>query len=303
MTSIIHGAPAPTGEGATPGVARRTLAPGLVAAYRVTVALIVMQAVASAAGLLVPGLYQDEIWAASTMRGGDLVSLAVGVPLFTIALLMAARGSYRGQLVWIGMLAYTLYNSAYYALGAAFNDIFLLHVGLLVLSIVTLVLGLANLDVTGIAARFSPRTPARLAGAFLLLVAAGMGGMWIWSSIGFALTGEIATGAIPLAAVHLVYVLDLTLLVPGLAIGGLLLWRRSAWGWVAGTAMSVLGAVYLLNLFVSGVFQARAGVPGVQPVAWNVLVLGAIFAATAVALLRGLRPDGAPGHRMERSGQ
>jgi hypothetical protein len=270
----------------------RSARPGLAAAYRATIALIVMQAVASAAGLLVPGLYQDEVWAASTMRGGDLVTLAAGVPLLAVALLLAVRGSPRGQLAWIGLLAYTVYNSAYYALGAAFNDIFLLHVALLVLSIVTLVLGLASLDVTAIAARFSPSTPARLIGTFLLLVAAGVGGMWTWSSIGFALTGEIATGAIPLAAVHLVYVLDLTLLVPGLAIGGALLWRRSPWGWVAGTAMSVLGAVYLLNLFVSGVFQARAGVPGVQPVAWNLLVLGVAFAAAAVALLRGARPDG-----------
>ena len=64
------------------------------------------------------------------LRGGVLVSLLVAAPILIAALVLAVRGSIRAQPVLIGMLAYTLYDYAYYTFGAAFNDVFLLHIAL-----------------------------------------------------------------------------------------------------------------------------------------------------------------------------
>jgi hypothetical protein len=52
----------------------------------------------------------------------------VGVPALTLAVIGSMRGSLRAHLVWIGMLAYSIYDIAYYVFGARFNDLFLLHV-------------------------------------------------------------------------------------------------------------------------------------------------------------------------------
>jgi hypothetical protein len=42
--------------------------------------------------------------------------------------------------------------------------------------------------------------------------------------------------------------LDLVLMVPSLATGGVLLSKRAAWGYVAGTIAAVQGTLYLLVL-------------------------------------------------------
>jgi hypothetical protein len=39
-----------------------------------------------------------------------------------------ASGSTRGMLIWLGLLAYALYNYAFYLFGAAFNALFLVYV-------------------------------------------------------------------------------------------------------------------------------------------------------------------------------
>ena len=102
----------------------RRAKPGLRAAYRLSGAIAVLMVIASAAGLLVDGLYRDGPWAREALRGGDLTTMAVAVPILVTSLLLARRGSRAAQAVWLGALAYSLYNYAYYVFGAAFNDIF-----------------------------------------------------------------------------------------------------------------------------------------------------------------------------------
>jgi uncharacterized protein (DUF736 family) len=49
----------------------------------------VLMVAASAAGLWIYGLYQDAAWASASLRGGDLVTLAVAAPALAAALLLA----------------------------------------------------------------------------------------------------------------------------------------------------------------------------------------------------------------------
>jgi len=91
--------------------------------------VVVLMAVTSFAGVFVHGLYSDGTWARSAMRGNDLATLAVATPLLAVALATSVRGSLRGRLVTMGMLAYGAYNYAFYALGAEWNDLFLEVIG------------------------------------------------------------------------------------------------------------------------------------------------------------------------------
>ncbi len=52
--------------------------------------------------------------------------------------------------------------------------------------------------------------------------------------LGFAATGRLPDGVMPASGLHLVYTLDLALVVPSLALAGVLLWRQTAWGDVLG---------------------------------------------------------------------
>ncbi len=182
---------------------------------------------ASAAGLLVGDLYPDGPWAREALRGGDLTTITVAVPVLVVSLLLSRRGSRAAQAVWLGALAYSVYNYAYYVFGAEFNDVFVLHIALFSLSIGALVLAVANVDVDAIATRFRDVPGARIVGGFLTVVGSFLGLLWVSMSIRYAVTGELMAG-LPADGVHLVFAIDTSLLVPALVIAGILLWRRTA---------------------------------------------------------------------------
>jgi len=239
---------------------------------------------ASAAGLLVDGIYPDGAWAREALRGGDLVSLAIAAPMLTVSLILSMRGSRRAQVVWIAMLGYSVYNFAYYTFGAAFNGIFLAHIALLSLSVFALACALPSLDISGIASRFRGSRAARWIGGFLVVVGIGQGALWVFLVLRFAVTGEVLND-IPVDGQHLVFALDLSLLVPTLILAGVLLFRRTAVGFVLGPVVAVFGAVYQVNLMMAGVFQDAAGVAGVKAFPLEGIVLTAAFGAVAALLL------------------
>jgi len=181
-------------ERVTPGeVGHAQRASGPTRSAYVLSALIVglMAVSAAAAGLFVDGLYSDGAWAREALRGGDLATLLLAVPLLLGALILSARGSRRAQVVWVAMLGYSIYNYAYYVFGAEFNDVFLLHIAILSMSIFALALLAPRLHVAGIAARIRGGAAARWVGGFLVLVGLGQGGLWAFLLVRFALTGEL----------------------------------------------------------------------------------------------------------------
>jgi hypothetical protein len=258
--------------------------PGLRTAFRLSGVIAVLMVVASAAGLLIDGVYPDGPWAREALRGGDLTTIAVAAPILITSMLLARRGSRAAQAVWLGALGYSLYNYAYYVFGAAFNDIFVLHIALFSLSIITLVLAVANVDADAIAARFRRVRGTRWIGGFLAVVGAVLGGLWVFLAIRFAITGELMAD-VPADGIHLVFAIDTSLLVPALMWSGILLWRRTARGLVFGTAMVVMGGVYQVNLLMAGLFQAKADVPGVKAFPLEGIVLATGFVVTMLVLL------------------
>jgi hypothetical protein len=266
-------------------VAVRAQTPGLRNAFRLSVVIVILMVIASAAGLLIDGLYADGAWAREALRGGDLTTLALAVPVLIGSLVFATRGSQAAQAIWLGVLAYSVYNYAYFAFGAEFNDIFVLHIALFSLSIITLVLAVANADVDAIAARFRGVRSTRWIGGFLAVVGAVLGGLWVFLAIRVAITGELMAD-IPAGGIHLVFAIDTSLLVPALVMAGVLLWRRTTGGFVFGPTMLVMGAIYQANLLVAGLFQANADVAGVKAFPPEGIVLAIGFAATAAMFLR-----------------
>jgi hypothetical protein len=258
------------------------------AASAVLAALMLTQ---SALGLLFPGAYRDVAWIRATWYGNDWVTLAVAVPALAGALLLARCGSVRGRLLWLGLLGYGVYNYALYAVGAALNAFFPLYVALLVLAAATLRLAVRDADAEGIARAFRRRTPARVVGAYVTLVATGLAGVWLALWAAYAFAGK-RTPVEP-EVFKLVAALDLTLMVPALATGGVLLWRRRPWGYVVASAAAVQGVLYLLVLAVNSLVAVARGLtpaPGEAPL-WGTLAL--LTAGAAGLLLANVRPEAA----------
>lgn len=256
----------------------------VVVCSRVVVALMVIE---SALGLFVRDLYHEESWAVAALRGNDLVTLAVVVPGLGIAI-RRSRQSDRWLLVWLAGLLYGVYNFAYYAFGTTFNDVFLLHVATMALSIAALASLCMTVDIHAVTGRPEPRRSDRIIAVYMTLVGSALIAAWGGLSLRFAFTGELPRDVMPPTAVHLVYALDMSLLAPAFIAGGMLLWRRRPWGYALGVAVNLFGAAYLLVLEFVGGFEANAGIEGKT---WNSppAILGAVLcAAGAATLLRHL---------------
>jgi hypothetical protein len=260
-------------------------------AYGLSAVVAALMVVASSAGLFMDGVYRDGPWAREALRGGDLTTLLLVAPILACSLILSIRGSLPAQVTWIGALAYGIYNYAYYVFGAAINDIFLLHIALLTLSICATVLAVASMDVGAVAAAFRVGRAARWIGGFLVFVGAILGGLWVVLAIRFAVTGELMAD-IPADGIHLVFAIDLSLLVPALVGAGVLMWRGSGIGVVFGGVMTVMGALYQVNLLVAGLFQANADVAGAKAFPPEGIVVATGFLlAIAVLFVRPILRD------------
>lgn len=260
-------------------------------AYLISIAIAVLATVAAAGGLLIDDLYRDNLLVRAAFRGNDLVTLGVAVPVLIVALILAFRGSQRAQLVWLGILAYTLFNYAFYVFGAVFNPFFLLYVALFTLALFALLFGLPHLDINGLSRRFRASPPVTWVSIYMLVWGVLQGGLWIGRSLGFVVTGQIPGDILqtgyPFATV---YALDLSLLVPFLVLGAIWLWQRRTWGYVLGIILNVGGATYALALIAMSGFGLRAGVAGAGELipVWAVLGVGSLVAS--LVLLGNLEP-------------
>ena len=161
---------------------------------------------------------------------------------------------------------YTLYNYAFYLFGAALSAFFPIYVVAVVLAVTVLILALSQIDATRIAHSVRPTAPVRLLGGSLVFLAVGLASAWIamWAAYVFA---ERPTPVGP-EAFKLVAALNLSLMVPALAAGGALIWRRMPWGLVISAIASVQGALCLLVLSVNSVVAIHRGLtngPGELP--------------------------------------
>jgi hypothetical protein len=255
-----------------------------------TTAIVPLALAASAAGLLVPGVYRDNAWIVPQNRGQDLLTLCI-LPVLLAAAFAAERGSARAVLVRLGLLGYLGYTYTGAAFAFAFNPLFPLYVALFSLSLFALASAVAELDPAGLRDRFDARTPRRTVAAFLALVAV---------MLTAAYAGQIApfytTGALPEpmrqagTTTFFVYALDLGVVVPLAVIATRRLLGRRAWGETLAAVLLIKAATMGLALLSMTWFVARAGL-GIEAgltLVWAVIAAGGL--ALSVRFLAHCRP-------------
>jgi hypothetical protein len=255
---------------------------------RLTTLLVALMGTQAVIGLLFHEEYRDLEPIRTTWLGNDWITLVIGAPLLVVSRRRAALESTRGLLIWLGMMAYAVYNYAFYLFGAALNAFFPLYVATLVVAIVALMLSLAQLNVSAVAQSFHASTPVRAIGGSLAFIGIGLAVVWsgMWAAHVFA--GRPTP--VDAEAFKIVAALDLALMVRALLSGGVLLWKRRPWGYIIASVASIQGALYLLVLTVNSfvaIERGLANAPGELPI-WGPL---ALFATTiAIILLTKVRP-------------
>lgn len=227
--------------------------------YGVCVAL--AAAVATAAGLTIgfPSLLRGEAVSNGNLRGTAIALLVAGLPVLITAMVRTARGSTRAFVVWLGTLGYLIYQAVLLCFATPMNNLFLFYVAYLGLAVWSPVLLLRATDLEAFAARLSDSVPVRsTAGAAAILVVLNAGA-WLSQIVPAVLSSRPAsmldgTGLLN----NPVYVQDLAVWLPLLAVAAVACWRAVVWGLLVVPAMLAFFALESTSISVDQWFGSRA---------------------------------------------
>jgi hypothetical protein len=197
---------------------------------------------AAAYGLIAPhayrGLPESTVIAA---KAQDVCSLVVAVLL----VLLSRFADRRVELVRLGLFAYVAYSYLIYLTGVPMNRVFLVYVVIACFSGAALIGGVVRV----LADRWvrASRRLERGTGWFLVVVAVMFGALWLSMLLPYALGGAEPETQGPGGVPYPVFVLDLTVVLPCLALIGGLLLR----GWAVGGPLAVVAVVKIITLFTA----------------------------------------------------
>jgi hypothetical protein len=120
-----------------------------------------------------------------------------------------------------------------------------------------------------------------------------LGIAWIGQWLSFVVTGQLPQSGLDMNGFKLVATLDLSLVVSGLVLGAIWLWKRRPWGYVLAVMFNVKGFTYTLVLTVSSLLQANAGMEGTAALVPLWIFLGIACLISSMILLRNMKIQGA----------
>jgi hypothetical protein len=214
----------------------------LTLAYGLSLVVAVILAAASLLGLL----NQTTIYPTDELRetfvANDLVNLFVGLPILLGSMWLARRGRLVGLLFWPGATFFVFYNAIIYVFALPLNEAFLLNILLVALSGYATAGLAASIDGNAVREALRGAVPERAAGGVLI----GLGLLFSLQVIG-TITSALSADTQIAAADMAVHVADFVI-APAWVIGGLLLWRREAFGYVTATGLLFQGSMLFVGL-------------------------------------------------------
>lgn len=224
------------------------------------------------------GLYRyDTVSYAAQAIGQDAATLLVGIPLLLVGLLLARKGSLRGELLLAGGLGYMLYTYTSYSFLSAYNELFLVYVALFSLSLFAFILALSGMDTERVTRSISSGMPRRGIAVFLLFIAAFLSLAWLGRIIPPLLAGTPPLG-LEAYTTLVIQALDLGIIVPVSIVTAILLWQKKPWGYTLASVLLVKALIMGAALMAMIIVQALAGV------AMNVVEV-VVFSGIALAAL------------------
>jgi len=206
------------------------------------------------------GLYRyDTLFTGAANRGSDAVTLIIGIPLLVISTLRYRRGSLRGGLLLLGTLVYFLYLYSSYALGIAFNSLFLVYIALFSASLFAFVLVFTSIDRQALAAHFSPHLPRR--GVAIFMFASGLVTLVVWlQPLLSALMQNKPPALLGSYSTSITDVLDMGIITPATLIAGGLILRRAPLGYLVACSLLVLEIMLAPMIAAQTFSQLGAGI-------------------------------------------
>lgn len=235
------------------------------------------------------GLYRyDTISFVAQQVGQDIVTLLIGIPLFSAGIVLSRKGLLRGRLLLTGSLGYFLYTYAAMSFLTAFNQFFLLYVVLFSLSLFGFILALSGLHPDEVLTHISERFPRRTIAVYFISVAGFLTLAWLGLVVPPIFNGKPPAG-LESAITMVIQALDLGVIVPTSIITATLLLQKRPWGYT-------LSSVVLLKILTMGsalvsmiIVQLRFGVTVDPMIVTIFVIIGLSGIVLAIVTLRTIR--------------
>ena len=201
-------------------------------------------------GITQPGIYERFASPEYVQEsvGQDWVTLVFGVPLILLGGWLWIRNTVAGPAILAGGLAFELYVYAIYLLGGVLTDLFFVYIVIAALCLYSLV-GVLS---TAPRPQVKSRWPANVLAGFFALVVAMFSVIWIGELSQSIAVGEVAPG-------HLIFVIDLVIVLPAFLIcAAFLLMRRAFAGVLAGVLLIKLASL-CLSILLGQALRATSG--------------------------------------------
>lgn len=230
--------------------------------------------------------YYDTVSSAAQMQANDLIALVVGLPLLVISTLLAFRGSLRGRLLLTGTLGFFLYTYLSMSMLTSYNALFLVYVALFTLGLYAFILCMLSFNLSDLPRHFSARLPRRAIAVVLFAV----GGFLFLAWMGKIVPPLLQNGTPPLenTTTLVIQALDLALIAPLAVLSGVLLLKRSAWGYLLASVTVLKGLTMALAVSTMAINMALQGVPESLAIMIPFLVLTALNLIVAMLLLKNI---------------
>jgi hypothetical protein len=238
--------------------------------------------------------YYDTVSSAAQMQGNDLIALILGLPLLVISSVMAGvypagrSGSLRGRLLLAGTLGFFLYTYLSMSMLTAYNMLFLVYVALFTMSLYAFILCMLSFDLADLPRHFSDKLPRGWIAGVLFAVGGFLSLAWVGRVVTELLNPQIPA-ALENTTTRVIQALDLSLIAPLTVLAGIMLLKRSAWGYLLASVAVFKGLSMAMGVSAMAINMALKGVPDSMAVMVPFLVLTVLNVAAAVLLLRNIR--------------
>lgn len=212
------------------------------AAYWFSGALGVVALAAAASSFFLPGILAGPAVSQGNLRGTALVVMVLALPSLVGSMRLTSRGSARALIIWFASVSYVLYQAVLFVFGTPFNSLFLLYVAMLSLAVWSLVALVHQTDVAALSDRFDRRLPAHGIAAYAGALAVLNALAWLRTIVP-AISGDQPSSFLEGSGMitNPVFVQDLALWLPLMAVAAWWLWHRRAWGLlVVGVLLTML---------------------------------------------------------------
>lgn len=206
------------------------------------------------------GLYRfDTPLIALGYRVSDAFTLIAGIPLLLISFWLYRRGSIRGKIMLTGTLLFFLYNFGSLAIGAAYNNLFLIYILLTMATFLGSSAMLLSFDLSTFPKLFSVRAPQRGISNFFMVSGVALFCIWLFLSIVPALLVNGVPAELGSYTTVITFVVDMGIIAPVLVSAGVLFRRSEPLGYVLSSVFLVFIDTLGCSLLIMGIAQQIAG--------------------------------------------